>query len=82
MPSIHKSYLGVTSLFGQNPDAYGTDALISEKAPQTLNSIITDRSLNYITKKEVLNKNVARLAMDTITQYNKLDQVKADIGSY
>lgn len=30
----------------------------------------------------MLNKNVARLAADTISQYQKLDEVKGDIGSY
>ena len=58
MPSVHQGYLAVASLFGQNPDLYGTNSLTNDKAQQTLNSIITDRSLNYITKKEALTKNV------------------------
>lgn len=82
MPSIHQAVLTVSAFVGQDPDAYPVDSLINAKAQQNLNTIITDRSLNYITKKEVLTKAVDQLTKSTLTQYTKLDEVKQDIGSY
>ncbi len=79
---IHKGYLSLASLVGQDADSYGADSLTTPRAQQTLNTIITDRSMNYITKKEVLTKAVAQLAKNTLVQYTKLDEVKQDIGSY
>lgn len=82
MPEVHQGYLYLAGLFGQDPDAYNPNGLISPQAQQTLNAIVTDRSMNYVIKKEVLSKSVAQLANDTIMQYSKLDEVKQDIGSY
>lgn len=82
MSSIHKGYISLASLVGQDPDVYSADSLTTPRAQQMLNTIVTDRSMNYITKKEVLNKAVAQLANNTLVQYSKLDEVKQDIGSY
>lgn len=82
MPSIHKGYIAVNKLLGQDPDKYGIDSLTTPTAQMTLNSIINDTSLNYILKKEVLDKAVDQLGKSTLTQYTKLDEVKQDIGSY
>lgn len=82
MPSIHKTYIQVSKLFGQNTDAYGIDSLTTPSAQQNLNAIVSDRSLNYITKKEILDKAVDQLVRSTTTQYTRLDEIKQDIGSY
>lgn len=82
MPTIHKTYLKVANLFGQNPDVYGIDSLTTANAEITLNSIVSDKSLTYIAKKEVLNRSVEQLVRSTATQYQKLDEIKQDIGGY
>ncbi len=82
MPTIHTTYLKVASMFGQNTDAYGIDSLTTANAQVTLNTIVNDQSLNYILKKEVLNRAVDQLSKSAITQYSKLDEIKQDIGSY
>lgn len=82
MPSIHKGFISVNKLIGQNPDKYGIDSLTTSNAQTALTTIATDDGLNYIAKKEVLNRAVDQLVKSTITQYTKLDEIKQDIGSY
>lgn len=82
MPSIHKTYVSISKLFGKNPDKYGVESLTTKMAQQNLNTIITDVSLDYIIKKEILTKTVGQLTNSTITQYVKLDEIKQDIGGY
>ena len=38
MPTIHKTFLQINKLIGQDPDAYGIDSLTTPTAQQTLNS--------------------------------------------
>lgn len=80
MPSIHKTYIQISKLLGQNSDIYRIDSLTTPYAQQNLNAIVSDRSLNYITKKEILDKAVDQLVRSTTTQYSRLDEIKQDIG--
>ena len=82
MPTIHSTYITINKLLGQNPDVYGIDSLTTMNAAVNLNAIINDPSLNYITKKEVLDKAADQLMKSTLTQYTRLDEIQQDIGSY
>ena len=82
MPSINNVYLKISNLLGQDPNVYSIDSLTTPSATQSLNMIISDTSLNYITKKEVLTKAVDQLIRDTVNQYSRLDSVKQDIWSH
>ncbi|MBP6910152.1 hypothetical protein KBC03_00975, partial [Patescibacteria group bacterium] len=82
MPSIHKTYLSISKLMGRTPNKYGVESLTTKMAQQNLNTMITDASLDYIVKKEVLTKTVSQLISSTTTQYTRLDEIKQDIGSY
>lgn len=82
MPTIHKTFLQINKLIGQDPDMYGIDSLTTPTAQQTLTTIVSDKSMNYIVKKEALTKAADHLVRSTMTQYTKLDEIKQDIGSY
>lgn len=82
MPTIDKSYSTISTLIGQNPDTYGIDSLTTANAEMSLNAIVSDKSLSYVIKKEVLDRSVEQLARSTATQYQKLDEIKQDIGGY
>jgi hypothetical protein len=59
-----------------------TDILTNDDAKNTTKKIIESNRLNFLHKKDILEKNIEQLSQQTILNAQKLDSVKKEIIKY